>query len=314
MDIKLLIDNKGARYQPVISGDITWQTTRAGAPGQLDFTVLKDDVLNFVEGNPVLLYVENKPIFFGFIFTKKRSADGNIKVTAYDQLRYLKNKDSIVYEGKTASEVITMLANDFGLKTGVIEDTKYKIATRTEKNKTLFDIVQGALDKTLQATKELYVLYDDFGKLSLKKTSSMALDILIDEHSVGDFDYTSSIDSDTYNKIKVVSEKNEVYIAKDSKNINNFGVLQLFESLQEGENGKLKADTLLALHNKKTRRLSIKKVLGDTRVRAGSLVAVSLGLGDINIKNLMLVEHCKHTFSAGEHFMELTVKGGEISG
>ena len=61
-----------------------------------------------------------------------------------------------------------MLANDFLLNIGMLETTGYLIASRVESNKTLFDIVQNALDLTTQNRGEIYVLYDDFGKLCLK--------------------------------------------------------------------------------------------------------------------------------------------------
>ena len=50
------------------------------------------------------------------------------------------------------------------------------------------------------------------------------------------------------------------------------------------------------LYNKKTRSLKLTKVLGDSRVRAGSLVMVRLALGDRAVNNFMLVESCRHTY------------------
>ena len=78
----------------------------------------------------------------------------------------------------------------------------------------------------------------------------------------------------------------DVYIAQDSKNINNWGVLQHFDTLEKGENGKAKADALLSLYNKKTRNLTIKNALGDTRVRAGSMVVVQLNSWVMLLNNL----------------------------
>jgi hypothetical protein len=42
------------------------------------------------------------------------------------------------------------------------------------------------------------------------------------------------------------------------------------------------------------------------------MVVVNMNLGDIKLKNFMLVEKVKHTFKLDEHFMELTVRGGEF--
>lgn len=94
--------------------------------------------------------------------------------------------------------------------------------------------------------------------------------------------------------------------------MNAWGVLQYFDTLQKGENGQAKADALLKLYNSKTRNLKIVNALGDTRVRAGSMVVINLVLGDMNVRNFMLAEKVKHTFKLDEHFMDLTLRGGEF--
>lgn len=317
MDYELLIQHGNKVYQPIVTGEIQWQTERKGVQGSLTFKVVKDATLNFTEGDSVRLKVDGKKVFYGFVFQKKRNKDGTITVTAYDQLRYLKNKDTYVYSNKTASEVVQMLAKDFNLQCGTMEDTKFKIESRVEDNQTLFDIIQNALDLTLQNKKEMYVLYDDFGKLTLKNIGNMKVGILIDEDTGENFDYTSSIDGETYNKIKLVynnekTGKRETYIAQDSSHINQWGVLQYFETIDEKTNGKAKADALLSLYNQKTRNLTIKGAFGDVRVRAGTLVAVSLNLGDIIANSFLLVEQAKHTFSESLHTMDLTLRGGEF--
>ena len=317
MAYELLIQNGDKVYQPAIEGDITWKTERKGYPGELKFNIIQDDVINVTEGNAVRLKKDGSNIFYGFIFSKSSDKEKVVTITAYDQLRYFKNKDTYVYENKTAGELIRMLANDFNMQTGTIEDTGYKIASRVEENATLFDMVQNALDLTVQNKKEMYVMYDDFGKIALKNIASMVLDCLVDEETAENYSYKSSIDENTYNKIKLVREneetgKRDVFIAQSSANMNQWGVLQYFDTLQDGENGQSKVNALLELYNKKTRNLSIKKMFGDVRVRAGCLIPVKLNLGDVNLLKLMLVEKCTHTFKESEHFMDLTLKGGEF--
>ena len=317
MAYELLIQNGDKVYQPAIEGDITWKTERKGYPGELKFNIIQDDVINVTEGNAVRLKKDGSNIFYGFIFSKSSDKEKVVTITAYDQLRYFKNKDTYVYENKTAGELIKMLANDFNMQTGTIEDTGYKIASRVEENATLFDMVQNALDLTVQNKKEMYVMYDDFGKIALKNIASMVLDCLIDEETAENYSYKSSIDENTYNKIKLIREneetgKRDVFIAQSSSNMNQWGVLQYFDTLQDGENGQSKVNALLELYNKKTRNLSIKKMFGDVRVRAGCLIPVKLNLGDVNLLKLMLVEKCTHTFKESEHFMDITLKGGEF--
>jgi len=317
LNVELLIQNGSKVYAPIVQEGIAWDTERKGSPGKLTFTVIKDQNISFTEGNPVRLVVDGVKIFYGFIFSKKRDKQQNITVTAYDQLRYLKNKDTYVYTNKTASDFIKMVANDYNLNLGTVENTSYIIASRVEDNTALIDMIQNALDLELTNKKTMYVLYDDFGKLSLKALERMKVGVVIDEETGENFDYTSTIDSQTYNKIKLVYEnektgKREVYIAQDSNNINNWGILQYYDTLSEGENGQAKVNALLSLYNAKTRNLKITNALGNLKVRAGSMLVVNLNLGDIAVQNFMLVERCKHTFNESEHRMELTLRGGEF--
>ena len=335
MNVEFLIEHNGTLFSPPLEGGITWSTDRKGSPGQLDFTVIKGNStdsgeyadLDFTEGDCVRLAVDGVNVFYGYVFTKKRTKQDTISVTAYDQLRYFKNKDTIVYEDKTASEFVRMIVDDYfkidksdvysTLNVGELEDTGFKIESRVEEDTTLFDMVQTALDLTLTNTGKMFVLYDDCGKISLKDIENMKVDVLIDEETAEDFSYSSSIDSNTYNKIKLTYDNEEtgtreVYIAQHGENMNQWGILQHLETLEEGEDGQAKADALLSLYNQKTRNLSINNAFGDIRVRGGSLIPVILNLGDLVLQNYMLVEKCKHEFKDGLHLMSLNLRGGEF--
>lgn len=316
--VELIIQNGSDIYQPAIEGEIKWDTERKGQPGKLSFSIVNDGIINFQEGNPVSFKYDGVKVFYGFVFKKERDKEKIIKVTAYDQIRYLKNKDTYVYKNKTAAELLKMIAADFNLKTGTVADTVYKIASRVEDNKTLIDIIQTALEMTLQNKNKLYVLFDDFGNLTIKDIEEMKLDIIIDNETSENFKYTSSIDGQTFNKIKLSYEneksgKREVYIAQSSANMNKWGVLQYFETIDDKVNGKAKVDALLKLYNAKQRSLTISNAFGDPRVRAGSSVPVDLSLGDIVVKNYMIVEKVSHSFENDEHTMNLTLRGGLIN-
>ncbi|HMM20638.1 MAG TPA: hydrolase [Selenomonadales bacterium] len=319
--MRLVIENSNQKMlEPAVLDGVTWETTRKGAPGKLTFQVVKDDLLDFQEGNPVRMWHGENAVFKGFVFTKKRNKDDVITVTAYDQLRYLKNKDIYCYTNLKASDVVTNLAADFQLQVGEVEDTGYVIPKYRGSNETLFDIIQSALDHTLQNKKKMYVLYDDFGKLMLKDIDNLHVEILLDAETAEDFDYESSIDKETYNKIKLYYDnkdegKRDVYISQDSSTQAAWGILQLCESinLKKALNPVHKADTLLSLYNRVRRSLSITNAVGDNRVRAGSGVMVNLNLGDISMDGKwMLVETAKHRYSNNIHTMDLTLRGGLI--
>jgi phage late control gene D protein (GPD) len=213
---------------------------------------------------------------------------------------------------------VALIGEKYGFNIGTLANTVWVIASRVEDNVSLLDMISNALDQTLQNTGDLYILHDDFGKLNLSFLGDMYVPIMIDAETGQNYDYESSIDENTYNRIKLVYDnedagKREVYIAQDSSNINRWGILQYFDALQKGENGQAKADALLQLYNKETRTLTIKDAAGDSRVRGGSLVVVQLDLGDVKIQNLMLVEKCVHKYGESKHTMDLTVSGGDFS-
>lgn len=319
MKYELFIQHGDTLYFPPVVDGVTIEWERKGQPGKLSFEVIKTDALIFDEGDACRFSVDGATVFYGFVFEKSRQGSNpqKIKVVVHDQLYYLKNKDTYVYTNKTASELVKMLAGDFGLNVGTIEDTKYKIASRTEDNTQLFDMVQNALDATMKATREMFVLYDAAGKLMLQNVGNMQLGLVVDKDTAGDFDYKTSIMSNTYNRIKLVHEDSKagtrkVYIAQDGTNINKWGVLQYYEKLNNATGAQAMADALLQLYDRKTRTLSVKNVLGDIRVHGGTMLVVVLDLGDTALSNFMLVEQVKHTFKDNEHLMELRLRGNDF--
>lgn len=297
-----------------------------GRPAKLDFKVPKDDVLEFVEGNVVQFSVNGELIFYGFVFEKDRDEDGTIRVLAYDQLRYLKNKDCYVYYDKTAKEVIQMIADDFGLTVDKdnLDNTQYKIPSRIEDNKELIGIIMIALALTELNTGKRYYLFDDAGKIKLKALEAMKTDFYIDEECLKGYRYRSSIDKDTYNMVKVVREapgenggkkwiKTGVIVDKD--HVKEWGRLQLVLRPDEKVVDAIdRAKNKLVLKNRKTRDIRLKGIVGDTRIRGGSSVFVNLPLGDINLRSWYLVNNVTHTFTNGFHSMDLDLEYYEAPG
>ena len=312
--MKLTIESGNKIFEPSILDGVTLTMERTGSPSQLSFTVIKNGGLSFHEGDRVCFWYEDIPMFMGYVFTKKRDREHHIEVTAYDQLRYLKNKFTYVFNNKTATQIIQAICADYGLKTGNIENTGYVIPSLIEDNKTLFDIALDALDETIMNTGKMYVMYDNFGSIELKDLENMKTNILIDNETAENFSYTSSIDKDTYNKIilyYIDEETNDriPYSAKDDEHIKQWGLLQYYEEVNTPSIGQNKANSLLKLYNKKTRELTIDNAFGNPTVRAGSLIIVKLDLGDIITSNYMVVEKVTHNFENDNYTMSLTING-----
>lgn len=324
-DFTVLINHKtGSGYElltPIVEDGVKWETDRQGSPGKLTFKVYsaKNKELNFQEGDTVALKYHDDSrgtvmVFNGYIFSKKRNKDGWIEVTAYDQLRYFKNKATYVYTNKKASDIVKMIANDYNLTIGTIDNTSYVIGSRVEDDQSLFDIIQNALDLTLASTNDLYVLYSDNNKLYLRDAMDMKTNVVINESVAEDFDYTSSIDEETYNEIELFydndeTNKREYYNAMDSTNMGKWGRLRYTESIQNPTNAKDRANKMLKLYNRKTRKLKVTNAFGDYQCRAGASVIVQLDLGDTKVSNYMLIEKATHIFKKGEYRMDLTLGG-----
>lgn len=318
VEVHLYIQNGQTVYEPILNGSISWETLRRGQCGKCSFTLIPDSVLSIEEGNGVRLDVNGTTVFFGFIFERSWNREGQMTVTAYDQLRYLKNKDSYNYENKRADEIVGMIGADFNLNVGDLEDTGYPLS-RNEKDKTLFDIILNALDLTMIYSGKIFILYDDAGKLTLRNVENMHMDLSLDHETAQDYDYKISIDSNTYNQIKLFldndeTKKRETFLTKHTENINKWGILQMSESLNKGTDGQKVAETYLSLYNKPSKSLSIKDAFGDIRVRAGCLIPVCLDIRDMKLRNDLLIESVTHKIDQGVHTMDLNLKGANIYG
>lgn len=304
-------------WYPPIEGDVTWDTERSGSPGKVTFKVRADIPIS--EGDAVSLQYGDKDVFLGFIFERSMSKDGLISVTAYDQTKYFNNPDTYVFSKVKASDVVKKIAKDYGFETGTIEDTAIVIPSIVEDNQTLFDIVYNALDKTVAAGDQVFVFYDDYGKLTLKSLESMRVNLLLCEDTVGDYDYKSSIEDNVYNQIVLYHDdsetnKRQYFTASDQSNIAKWGLLRKTEKVETTNGAQNLANIYLSLYNKKVRKLSIKDAFARPDVRAGTLVPVIMKVGDVSLKNFMLVEKATHTWSNGKYLMSLDLAGaGDFS-
>ncbi|MCL2588354.1 MAG: hydrolase [Oscillospiraceae bacterium] len=313
----ITIQTRNFRYEPLIAQDITLAFTRAGSPGTLTFQVVKDSVISFHEGDNVTLRLGAEVLFEGFVFTKRRQFGGVITVTAYDQIRYLKNRDTRAYENLTATELLREIAGDWGLALGEIAETAYVIPSRVEKGRSLLDMIQTAIDLTAEQTGHLFALYDKAGALCLTHVENMALDTLIHEGSIAGFDYSSSIDRGSYSAVQLyrpsgTEGETVFYGARRDDLVARWGKLRHFGRLEAEADGAGTAEALLRQKGRKTRRLRIQDAAGDPRVRGGSMLPVELHLGDTTVQDFLMVERVTHRLSEGGHTMELILVGGEF--
>lgn len=295
---------------------VTYTTNRTGSPGTLKFTVNASEI-SFVEGDPVRFSVDGQLIFLGWVFTKTRDRHAIIEVTCYDQLRYLKASASYCFTGRTAGEIITEIAEDFQLAAGHLDDTGYPIPTLIMEEKSCLDIISTAIQRTLLATGTLYTFFDDGGALSLREAGSMVAEGVVGAKSLlTNYQYKTDIDQQTYNSIKLsrpneATGKADVFQVMDSGNINRYGLLQLYQTVDENLNDaqvESQARAMLKYHNRRFRTLKV-QALGILGLRAGQMLLMDVEkLGDINLHSLVLLERVTHTFKNDLHEMDFDVQ------
>lgn len=304
-------NSEGTIFRPAVQDGVQWSTGRTGTPGRLSFSVFKDNVISFKEGDAVLFKVAGDGVFYGYVFTKQRSKNETIQVTAYDQLRYFANKDTYIFTKKRADEMLTMIANDYKLVLGNIDNTKYVIPTQIEDNSTLFDIIETAIETTYKNIGARYLLFDDFGSLQLKSVKDFVFNLMISDETIEDYSYSSSIDKDTYNRIELYKDTDsgsrEIKVYQDGNSISSWGMLKYTASYGDDDKPDTLGKQLLENYNRVSRKLSVKNVFGDIRVRAGSQIYVKLNIGDVNLECYMMVDSATHTFKGDRYTMDLTL-------
>ena len=316
MRTELLIQNKRSGKIWECSNntqEITWTTERTGSPGKLEFTIVKAGDLDFLEGDTVRFSVDGQLQFYGWVFTKSKDRWGVIDVTCYDRLRYLKANASYAFYAQTAGDMIRQIAGDLQVDVGEIADTGYPIPSFIKEDESCLDMIGEAVQQTLLNTGEIYVFYDDGNGLALRRPEDMISNVLIGERSyLTDYTYKTDIDSQTYNSVKLSRPNEEtgrtdVFIAQDSGNIAQWGLLQLYQSVDGDVNDaqvKAQAEASLQYYNRRLRTLSVES-LGVPGLRAGQMVLMKIpGLGDINLDQYVLLESVKHTWENDIHTME----------
>ena len=155
------------------------------------------------------------------------------------------------------------------------------------------------------------MLFDDFGSLQLKSVKDFVFNLMISDETIEDYSYSSSIDKDTYNRIELYKDTDsgsrEIKVYQDGNAISSWGMLKYTASYGDDDKPDTLGKQLLENYNRVSRKLSVKNVFGDIRVRAGSQIYVKLNIGDVNLECYMMVDSATHTFKGDRYTMDLTL-------
>ncbi len=313
--MRLTVENKLTKTMYDLSEmlrSVTFFSNMDLSPNRLVFSYYNPEKdIGPENGATVKFYYENKPIFLGYVFSVKRDDTDEIQVTAYDQLRYLRAKDSMTIEGMTLDQLIRKIGNSFRLKIGSLEPTGYVLPGAVYENKTLLDMIGQGISDTLYFQKKRFILYDSFGSLTLKNIEKMKLDLLFgDESFMTGYRYTRSIDQDTYTQVKLnkIDRKTSYirpYVVNSEPEIEKWGVLQYTETAEKDLNEeqiRMLARQILNQKKKETKEFSV-NTLGNIAVMGGSSIMVAIG--DLAIRKYYAVKEVTHLFQKESYTMRM---------
>ena len=325
MYLKILIQNSenGDIYDITgISSNIQISTEFKDQAGKLTFQTQrqnekdKNTALIFEEGSRIQVKWKDRGIFFGYLFKRQTDEDGVVQITAYDQLRYLKNKDFYQNRGETLATTFGNICQTFNLKYQVDYDSGYKVPPKIFDDTSLYEILKYSIDSNLIGVEKQHVIYDDYGTLKLNIIDNLRSDYVLGDLSmVTNYRYEKSIDDNTYNQIKLVKEdkKNKsrgLYIVKNSDNQKRWGVLQYYKKVDENvPDGVLQSwgKNLLNTYDVVHEKLSLTALavpgddgIWDLRAGSGIIIKLNTSIGYINGENeankyeMYLIEKCTH--------------------
>ena len=316
MKCELLIANKrSGKIWDVANCTQTasWTTNRTGSPGTFKFTLNKNGGVAFLEGDIVRFSVDGQLQFYGWVFTKVKNRWNEIEVTCYDRIRYLKANASYAFYDQKVGDMIRQIAADFQLDVGNVADTRYAIPSFIKEDETVLDMIGEAVQQTLLNTGKIYVFYDDGNGLALTESADMISNVMIGDRSLlTDYEYKTDIDEQTYNSVKLArpneqTGRADVVVAEDSVNIGQWGLLQLYQTVDGDVNDAQmlsQAKTSLQYYNRRMRTLKVNS-LGVPGLRAGQMVLMKVSdLGDISLDQYVLLEKVTHTWGNDVHTME----------
>ena len=290
---------------------VSWDTNRTGSPGKLTTTLTQIESITVNNGDVLRLSEDGKLQFYGYIFTISRNRWGEVDITAYDRLRYLKANASYAFYNMSPEAIISQIAGDLQVPVSTLDPTGYILPSLVESDQSCLDMISDVVQKALLGTGKVYVFFDDGNGLSLREAGNMITDVVLGDKSlVTEYTATEDIDSQTYNSIKLARPNEEtggadVVIVQDSQNIGQWGFLQLYQTVDSALNTAqmtAQAQATLEYYNRELKSLKI-SALGVPSLRAGQMILANIER--INLKQYLLLDKVSHTWESDIHTMEI---------
>lgn len=294
---------------------IQWAGRRGSPTRTLTVSLLDDDGylhersgIDVEEGWQCIFKFDGAELFRGIFIRQSTTQKKTGKYKAYDNGIYLSNnRDTFVYESKTASQIFSDVCSRFGLPTGDVAGCSFSIPDHIKKKATGWDTIEDALSLEFDNTGTRFFVVSEKGLLSLKKRQENILQWVLEVGAnVSSYNFTKSIE-DVKTRIKLISSEGTVLAEASDPDLEaKIGIMQDVntpdETLNSGQLTAL-ANSLLAEKKQANRSLTLNNLLGLTDVVSG--VGVFVIIPHIDISRTLYVDSDTHTFKDNLHTMSL---------
>lgn len=289
----------------------------ANAAAVLDCTLVKGGELDFGEGAEIRLLAEGETVFRGRVFGKRRRQPELIGVRAYDGLRYLQNRDCCIFRDFSPGEMLKRICGECGLVPGDVADCGLRLGVRAYDGRRYLDMLGEVLGEVLQAKGRHYFIFDENGRICLRSCRDMQVNIVLTPECAGGYEYSTGIDRDCYNRVKVIYEdkrkgRRRQFVAEDREKLRLWGPLQLVsKNADAAEQSYAKAAELLRQGGRRLEEMWVREAPADLRVRGGSMVGVRWNLGEKLVDGWAIVREVEFVFCGEEALMNLRLELAE---
>ena len=302
--------------------NMTISTTITSSAGKCDMEIVGDGA-SFHFGSCINVFDGDVEVFRGYLFSVSMQSVSQFSATFYDQTRYLRNVDCVVYKKITASDLFKRICKENELETGVIDESEYILPATVSEGKSLWDTIQETIELEAAYKKRLFVVRDVAGKLEFRDIENLRTDLIINDEGIAmGFDVTRGIDKNSYNRVKLGfedenSSSRRWAIKENSDYLKEWGRLQYYQLLRDRiplADLDIRSEQQLALLCWPTTDVRL-SCLGDFKISAGN--GVMLDIESVQMFKGMsgfYVVSCDHHISHALHTMDLTLAVDNFGG
>lgn len=262
-------------------------------------------IVNCELGNNVLLKLDDRVLFDGFVFTRQKETDSNaIHITCYDRGIYLKkNQGTYKFSNLTPEAITKRICSDFSIPVGEIATTGVK-KSRNFIGVSLYQMIQTVYTLAATDTGKKYIIRFDGPRLCVleKKITDETL-IIEGGSNLISASTTESIE-DMVNQVVIYNNKDVlVSTQKDEKAIQLYGLMQRYLKQTNKDDTTKKAKKILE-DNGVSQKITIENLGNIANITGGTVVVREPYTG---LYGLFYIDSDTHIWKNGQYYNKLVL-------